>query len=109
MKTVDQKANRAYRTQTVLSASPAVQIVMLYDQVIRSLERAIAAIGELRDRFADAGQLGQRRLHGQELVQQPLALELEPAWGRPRAWPARARAPSLRPAIRPPPGADSRV
>lgn len=43
---MDQKANHAYRAQTVLSASPAEQVVMLYDQVIRSLERAVAAIGE---------------------------------------------------------------
>lgn len=43
---MDQKATEQYQTQQLMSANPATLIFMLYDEAIRSLQKAMEAIAE---------------------------------------------------------------
>lgn len=51
---MDPKVADQYRTQQVMNASPPMLVAMLYDQAIRSLNRAIAAIetGDIQARWS---------------------------------------------------------
>ncbi len=41
---MDQKATQAYRLQRILTASPAMRVAMLYDEVTRCLNEAVRAV-----------------------------------------------------------------